>query len=631
MSKQKDLIPISVTVQGKKGAPSVLEFTQESVIIGSGPSANVKLEDESISSIHAMIKNKGAGKVVVLDLGSENGTQVNGEDVVGETELQDGDKLAVGAFSLTVNVGGHVQDTPTEPDRPPPGAREKPKGKVKQVQPDVATEVVRPHEPERFVEQRTAQDHAAAWHPPFSDMDLFAGDLRKSDKPSDSAKVLEVVMMWGDAALEVAHLRKAAAITIGEESKNTFQVPPDLLPTPVFSLVRGAADGCYIDVAQGFDIDVRRNGDTVGLEVLKSNGELKAAPTSYSALSYRLGLNDCATVKVGDLKFVVRYISPSSLAETAAWETFDYYFGKLFAASFIAHAMLFFAFLITPVDTGLGDEDLFKNPNKFAKLMLTKPEDKKDDLSGKKGAKAKDDEGKFGKKDKPQKDAMPSKKGAPTVDVNKRERDRKIALNAGALGILRKMGAGAVDNVFGPGGLGTGQNNALGGLTGAGLGDAGGAGGLGTRGTGPGGGGNALGIGGLGSGTGRGSGGRGDIDLGGRGKGATRIIPGKTIVEGSLSKEEIGRVIRRYLNQIKYCYEKELQKNPNLYGKVVVMFQIGGTGNVNEASVVQSSLNDNNCEECVLRIIRRLRFPQPRGGGIVVVTYPFIFQQSGGG
>jgi len=134
---------------------------------------------------------------------------------------------------------------------------------------------------------------------------------------------------------------------------------------------------------------------------------------------------------------------------------------------------------------------------------------------------------------------------------------------------------------------------------------------------------------GAGSGTGRGTGGRGDIDLGGRGKGSTRIIPGKHIVQGSLSKEQIGRVIRRYLNQIRYCYEKELPKSPNLYGKIVVMFTIGGTGKVTDANIMQTSLNDNNVESCVLRIIHRLHFPKPKGGGIVVVTYPFIFQQAG--
>ena len=135
-------------------------------------------------------------------------------------------------------------------------------------------------------------------------------------------------------------------------------------------------------------------------------------------------------------------------------------------------------------------------------------------MSGKKAAQAKEDEGLFGKKDKPKEDKVASTEGAPVVDKDKREEDRKIAMEA-----LAALGLGPesqVSDVMGPGGLGSGINNALGGLRGTAMGDAGGAGGLGTRGTGAGGGGNGLGIGGLGSGTGRGSGGNGNIDLGGR-------------------------------------------------------------------------------------------------------------------
>jgi hypothetical protein len=30
-------------------------------------------------------------------------------------------------------------------------------------------------------------------------------------------------------------------------------------------------------------------------------------------------------------------------------------------------------------------------------------------------------------------------------------------------------------------------------------------------------------------------------------------------------------------------------------------------------------------ESCVLTVMRSLKFPKPRGGGIVVVTYPLVF------
>ena len=137
------------------------------------------------------------------------------------------------------------------------------------------------------------------------------------------------------------------------------------------------------------------------------------------------------------------------------------------------------AFFITPSFDEFEDDDLFNNPNFFQELILREPEEKKEkkeDLSGKKAAQAKEDEGLFGKKDKPKEDKVASTEGAPVVDKDKREEDRKIAMEA-----LAALGLGPesqVSDVMGPGGLGSGINNALGGLRGTAMGDAGGAGGL---------------------------------------------------------------------------------------------------------------------------------------------------------
>jgi hypothetical protein len=245
----------------------------------------------------------------------------------------------------------------------------------------------------------------------------------------------------------------------------------------------------------------------------------------------------------------------------------------------------------------------------------------------KEGAKPKGDEGKFGKKEAKQDKAAPSKPGAPVVDKDKREQDRQKVANSGLLAAFGRD-AGAASDVLGPGGIGTGLNTALGGINGgAAMGDAEGLGGLGARGGGSGGGGTGLGIGGLGShGSGRGRGGSGEFDLGGKGKGTTQFIPGRTTVMGGLTADEVGRIIRRHWNEIKYCYEKELTKNPNLAGKVAVYFEIGPVGDVMVAQVKETDLHDNNVEECMLSNVRRWKFPAPRGGGVVNVNYPFIFQ-----
>jgi hypothetical protein len=348
-----------------------------------------------------------------------------------------------------------------------------------------------------------------------------------------------------------------------------------------------------------------------------------------------LDTDDTVRVRVGPVEFVVQYSKKAPTALVGLTELLDVFYTKILAIALLVQMGMIAAMLITPILPSLDDEDLFKNQAEFTKLILAaqeKKKEKKEDLSGKKAAQHKDDAGVFGKKDKPKEDKVASKAGAPKVDKDKREEDRKIAMDAlAALGL--KGPEGAVSNVFGPGGLGSGVNNALGGLKGASMGDAGGAGGLGSRGTGAGGGGTGLGIGGLGSGTGRGSGGNGNIDLGGRGKGTTKIVPGKITYEGGLSREEIQRVISRVMSQIKYCYEKELNKDPNLEGKLVMFWIISGTGDVSTVQTAQNTFGGGSgpaIDQCVSRIIQRLKFPNPKGGGIVNVTYPFVFSASGG-
>jgi outer membrane biosynthesis protein TonB len=101
-------------------------------------------------------------------------------------------------------------------------------------------------------------------------------------------------------------------------------------------------------------------------------------------------------------------------------------------------------------------------------------------------------------------------------------------------------------------------------------------------------------------------------------------------VRGALDKEIIRRVIRRHINEVKFCYEKELTKNPDLYGRVMVQFTIAGTGAVVASVVQQSTMNNPSVDECIAGSVRRWEFPKPQGGGIVVVSYPFVLKSAGG-
>lgn len=648
---------IGLQITAADGKTSDAVYDSDSILIGSGPSAVLRLDDPGVSSIHAVVKVTPEGSVTIIDLGSEGGTTVNGNAVTEPTTLAMGDEIAVGGVKLTITQLGAAAEKPAprvadlvdsdatvaadegKKEAAPAAAPKKeaaPKAVVqKEAAPKAAGEPVtkKPgiEQPTQVIRERKANTNVVKDNDDF-EPHVLSTPLGEQNEPTNEQHALEVTFLWGDTVIDTVEVAQPRAVTAGVrqagfsfQGGKKYDLEVDNLPADHFTVAVNQGTEAQIVVPADAKVGLRKKDGSISRDV-----SLSATDAPFAAKAYQLKMGERLVYKSGTLTVVAQYVRGN--AAFGAGAVMDWYFPRVFAISALLHIFFVAAAFITPHTNSSMVDELFKNQNRFAQMILKAPEEekknKKLDLSGMKGgAKHKGEEGKFGKKDKPKKDALASKAGAPRVDPNKREKDRKIALNSGLLGILKGAGeAGAVSNVFGPGGLGTGINNAMGGLRGTAMGDAGGAGGLGTRGTGAGGGGNSLGIGGLGThGHGRGTGGYGNIDLGGRGKGTTRIVPGRTIIKGSLSKEEIGRVIRRNLARFKYCYEKQLNANPNLAGKISVYFTIAPTGSVAAASVRETSMNDKTVESCVVKVMHSLKFPKPRGGGIVVVTYPFVF------
>jgi hypothetical protein len=178
------------------------------------------------------------------------------------------------------------------------------------------------------------------------------------------------------------------------------------------------------------------------------------------------------------------------------------------------------------------------------------------------------------------------------------------------------------------GGIDAGMLADIGGLIGA-KGAQRGTSGLASRGGSIGGGGEIGDLGSFGPGCvpgttcGRGPGGNGPAWS--KGVGSIATIAGESQIIGGLHASEIDETIKRHLNQIRYCYQRQLQKEPGLSGKLVSRFVIAKDGSVSKAETKASSLGNPAVDSCVNGRLARITFPQPRGGGIVIVSYPFMF------
>lgn len=87
-------------------------LTDAAVVIGRDPSADVHLDDRALSRKHARVERRGAA-IWVVDLGSANGTFINGERVDEAYRLHADDVVGVGHYRVRIDgVEEAKADTP---------------------------------------------------------------------------------------------------------------------------------------------------------------------------------------------------------------------------------------------------------------------------------------------------------------------------------------------------------------------------------------------------------------------------------------------------------------------------------------------------------------------------------------
>jgi hypothetical protein len=93
-------------------------------------------------------------------------------------------------------------------------------------------------------------------------------------------------------------------------------------------------------------------------------------------------------------------------------------------------------------------------------------------------------------------------------------------------------------------------------------------------------------------------------------------------------KRKIDLVVRKYSDQLRYCYQRRLQQDPEMHGRVVVKFTlrvVDGQGRADPVEIEESGLDNPKTESCLIEVFKEMIFPKPFYGDEVVVRYPFIF------
>src|SRR5215468_2816416 len=88
-------------------------FVAQSCVLGRSKQSGVVIDDEKASRRHAMVHRQANGEFWLVDLGSANGTRLNGRRLSRPTRLQVGDRIEIAGRVFTFcGPGGAVQPVP---------------------------------------------------------------------------------------------------------------------------------------------------------------------------------------------------------------------------------------------------------------------------------------------------------------------------------------------------------------------------------------------------------------------------------------------------------------------------------------------------------------------------------------
>ncbi len=241
-------------------------LTQPVIKVGKLSSSHLRIDDELVSRMHAVIEVTGPGEISIIDLGSTKGTIVNGQKV-NKAKLQDGDVIVLGDTRIVLGVGeAEASDevpTTVAPDpaqrplgsatgpeqvlssspRPPMGqAPAKPAApaapqfqapSVPQFQAPPPAGIPAPAGLGRPMQQSAPQQAVSSFAAPAPS---FGADAAED---MGGARAIEVAAMMGDSVIHVSHLVDPKGGKVTPMTYGLFMAGAAALLIAVFSFQHG--------------------------------------------------------------------------------------------------------------------------------------------------------------------------------------------------------------------------------------------------------------------------------------------------------------------------------------------------------------------------------------------------------
>ena len=286
--------------------------------IGRLSSSHLKLTDDNISRMHAVVEVHGVDDVVILDLGSDSGTWVNGDRVRNRLRLSTGDRITIGRFNIVVTLPAKTQKSEPKPASRP---------------------AVKAH----YSTRRTKAQASI-------------GPLRFGHV--------------GANGTDATHIVEDGVYTIGEKPTANHFALDSQLPESPFPLAEYRGGLMIVNVPEGVAGEVMLDGQVYALDELAAAGKLASGATPRSR-SLKLPPKGRCRLKIGGQFFLVNSVpAPAKIGPVPLIHTIDPQFLRYLFVGMALHALVALILALYPADaTGLDFDD-WTLDDRFAEMMF---------------------------------------------------------------------------------------------------------------------------------------------------------------------------------------------------------------------------------------------------------------------
>jgi len=457
-----------------------------------------------------------------------------------------------------------------------------------------------------------------------------AGASRSTQSRAPQPKILRLGIIHSGRIVEERLIPAGQSVTVGAHPRCTVVVSEAKLPARRFEVFSSRSDGYALQFTGEMHGKVAVGDKVVTLASLAQKGTAKKKGGWFEL---PLEAGNRGKVYVGEYTFLFQFVAPPPQPmrgragdfRAFRWEDVDWLFLAIVLFSALLHTAVVIWIESQPPPKKVRLEDL---PDRFVRMLLPpeeEPQPAEEVTDGKSDevVEKKEEEATPAPVEEPPDEPAGAEPEEPAESAEeKRARLEDEASSKGLLALIGTAGAssreGAVADLLSDGsGLADDVGEALANSSGVVIGrrDV-----------------DQAGL--RGGGGGEGAAGIGDLGGAGGGKGGEVVkeakAPKAVLETGAVdlgSSEDSASVrstMKRYNARIRACYEKELKSNPDLGGKVTAYWVITTSGAPSDVEVIGNSTGNAGLGSCIVREIKRIKFPAPEDD-IEVDGYNWVF------